>query len=58
MTASDVQRVARKYLGENRIQLIAVGERKEIEAGLRKYGPVEVYDATGKPLTATSSPSP
>lgn len=44
VTASDVQRVARQYLGKNRIQLFAVGERRQIEAGLRKYGTVEVVD--------------
>jgi zinc protease len=42
VTPHDVQRVARQYLGENRIQLIAVGERKQIEDGLKQYGPVEV----------------
>src|SRR5204863_5302135 len=42
VTPDDVQRVSRKYLGENRIQLIAVGERSKIEEGLKKYGPVEV----------------
>lgn len=45
VTAADVQRVARKYLGKNRIQLIAVGERSQIEAGLKKFGPVEIVDA-------------
>jgi predicted Zn-dependent peptidase len=44
VTAEDVQRVARKYLGKNRIQLIAVGERSQIEEGLKKFGPVEIVD--------------
>ncbi len=44
VTAEDVQRVARKYLGKDRIQLIAVGERTQIEPGLRKFGPVEIVD--------------
>jgi zinc protease len=44
VTADDVQRVARKYLGKNRIQLIAVGERSQIEPGLKKFGPVEIVD--------------
>ena len=46
VTADDVQRVAKKYLGKNRIQLIAVGERSQIEAGLKKFGPVEIVDAS------------
>ncbi len=45
VTPADVQRVARKYLGKNRIQLIAVGERSQIEEGLKKFGPVEIVDA-------------
>jgi len=45
VTAEDVQRVARKYMGRNRIQLIAVGERSQIEEGLKKFGPVEIVDA-------------
>ncbi|HLJ55451.1 MAG TPA: pitrilysin family protein [Chthonomonadaceae bacterium] len=46
VTADDVQRVAKKYLGKNRIQLIAIGERSKIEDGLKKFGPVEVVDAS------------
>ena len=46
VTADDVQRVARKYLGKNRIQLIAVGEKSQIEEGLKKFGPVELVDAS------------
>ena len=45
VTQADVQRVARKYLGKSRIQLIAVGERSKIEEGLKKFGPVEIVDA-------------
>lgn len=52
VTSSDVQRVARKYLGEGRIQLIAVGERDKIEPGLAKYGPVEVVTPNGLPKAA------
>ena len=46
VTAKDVQRVARKYLGGSNIQLFVVGERKLIESGLAKYGTVEVVDPT------------
>ncbi len=44
VTAQDVQRVARKYLGGTNLQLIVVGERKLIESGLAKYGTVEVVE--------------
>ncbi len=46
VTAADVQRVAKQYLGKNRIQLIAVGERIQIEEGLKKFGPIEIIDAS------------
>ena len=46
VTPADVQRVAKKYLGDNKIQLVAVGERAQIEAGLKKFGPVTVTTAT------------
>lgn len=51
VTAADVQRVARQYLSPERLQLFAVGERSSIEAGLKKYGPVEVQDAEGVPAS-------
>ena len=46
VTPAEVQRVAKKYLGDNRIQLVAVGERAQIEEGLKKFGPVTVTTAT------------
>ncbi len=46
VTPQEVQRVAKKYMGKGRIQLIAVGERAQIEAGLKKFGPIEIVDAT------------
>lgn len=46
ITVEDVQRVAKTYLGKNRIQLIAVGEKSQIEEGLKKFGPVELVDAS------------
>ncbi len=45
VTAEDVQRVARKYLGKNRVQVLAVGERSQIEAGFKSFGPIEIVDA-------------
>jgi predicted Zn-dependent peptidase len=52
VTAADVQRVARKYLGKNRLQLFAVGERSAVEEALRAIGPIVPYDALGEPITA------
>lgn len=59
VTVDDVQRVAQKYIGANRIQLIAVGERSQIEAGLKKFGPVTSVAPTPpqRPISVTT-PAP
>jgi zinc protease len=48
VTAADVQRVARKYLNPDNLQVVAVGDVSKIKPVMEKYGPVEVYDAEGK----------
>jgi zinc protease len=47
VSAADVQRVARKYLDPDTLQLVAVGDATKIKSVLEKYGAVEVYDANG-----------
>ena len=47
VSAEDVQRVARKYLNPDTLQLVAVGDATKIKSVLEKYGAVEVYDANG-----------
>jgi zinc protease len=54
VTADDVQRVARKYLQPDALQLVAVGDADKIKAPLEKYGAVEVFDAQGAPLAAVN----
>ena len=49
VTAQDVQRIARTYLTEARVQIIAIGPAAKIEGGLRREGPVDLYDAAGFP---------
>jgi len=56
VTAEDVQRVARKYLDPDAMQLVAVGDGLKIQSVLEPYGPVEVYDSSGK-LTSSSNSS-
>ncbi len=48
VTADDVQRVARKYLTLDNIQIVAVGDMTKIQPILEKYGKVTVYDLDGK----------
>jgi zinc protease len=55
VTPEEAQRVARKYLDLNQLQVVAVGDAKQIADALRKYGPVEIYDTEGKLL---KSPMP
>jgi len=50
VTAEDVQRVARKYLNPDTLQIVAVGDADKIKPVLEKYGPVAVYDNNGAPM--------
>ena len=54
ITADDVQRVAKKYINTDTMQIVAVGDAKQVKTVLEKYGPVEVYDTEGKPVVARS----
>jgi predicted Zn-dependent peptidase len=48
VTADDVQRVARKYIPLDNIQIIAVGDATKIRDGMAKFGPIEEWDAEGR----------
>lgn len=50
ISAEDVQRVARKYLNPETMQVVAVGDGGKIRTALEKYGPVEMYDNNGNPI--------
>ncbi len=49
VTADDVQRVARKYVNPDTMQVVAVGDGSKIKSVMEKFGPVEMYDTEGKP---------
>ena len=48
ITAEQVQRVARKYVVPENLQIVAVGDASKIKPVLDKYGTVEVYGTDGK----------
>ena len=50
VTAEDVQRVARKYIPLDNIQIIAVGDGTKIRSVLAKFGTIEEWDADGHKL--------
>jgi zinc protease len=52
VTPTQVQAVAKKYLDPTKLQIVAVGDSSKIEAELRTFGPVELYDDEGKAVTA------
>lgn len=60
VTAEDVQRVARKYINPDTLQIAAVGDASRIRGVLEKFGPVVLYDAEGRPVAeaAASATSP
>lgn len=47
VTSEDVQRVARKYIPVDNIQIVAVGDATKIRDVLSKFGPIEDWDAEG-----------
>lgn len=49
VTAADVERVAKKYLSPDSLQIVAVGDGAKIQSVLEKLGSVEVYGMDGKP---------
>jgi predicted Zn-dependent peptidase len=58
ITADDVQRVAKKYIDPNTIQVVAVGDGNKIKLMLEKFGTVQMYATDGKPATAKSAAAP
>jgi predicted Zn-dependent peptidase len=46
--AAGVQAAAKRFVDLNHMQWVAVGDRKQIQDKLSKYGPVTVVDVNGK----------
>ena len=52
VTQADVQRVAKQYIDPASLAIVIVGDRKNIEAGLRAInaGPISIRDFFGEPI--------
>ena len=46
----DVEAMAKKYLGTDHMQIVAVGDPAKVADILKKFGVVETYDADGKKI--------
>ena len=57
VSADEVQRVARKYLDPDAMQLVAVGDASKLKNVLEQYGAVEVYDEAGRPVRTGTQPN-
>ncbi len=55
ITADDVQRVARKYIDLDHLQIVAVGDAAKMREALAKFGTVEEFDSDGKPVRTAGS---
>jgi zinc protease len=49
ITSEQVQRVARKYIVPDDLQIVAVGDATKLKPVLDKYGTVQVFDTNGRP---------
>jgi zinc protease len=52
ITPAQVQTVARKYLDPGKLQIVAVGDAAKLEAGLRAFAPIAVFDDEGRAVKA------
>lgn len=53
ITQADLQRVARQYINPSNLAIVIVGDRKNIEAGLKAVnaGPISIRDFFGQPIS-------
>jgi zinc protease len=48
VNADTVQRIARKYVDLDHLQVVVVGDAKQVHEAVAKYGTVEMFNAEGK----------
>jgi zinc protease len=58
ITADEVQRVARKYVDPENMQIVGVGDANTIVPVLEKYGKVQLFDLDDKPKQFTPAAKP
>jgi predicted Zn-dependent peptidase len=58
LDADAVQRTARKYIDLEHLQLVVVGDAKQVRQDVAKYGETEVYDTEGKVVPAKTEAAP
>ena len=51
VTPDEAQRVARKYIDLDKLQIIVVGDAKKLADTLKQFGKVEIYNSEGKLIT-------
>jgi predicted Zn-dependent peptidase len=56
--ADAVQRMAKKYIALDHLQIVVVGDAQQVREAVAKYGAVEVFDADGKPAPAKTDAAP
>lgn len=55
--AATVQKIAAKYIDLDHLQIVVVGDAKEVREAVNKYGSVSVLDADGKPEETKPEPA-
>jgi zinc protease len=58
LDADAVQRTAKKYIDLDHLQLVVVGDAKQIRDAVAKYGETEVFDTEGKVVPAKTDAAP
>jgi zinc protease len=58
VTADTVQRMARKYVDLDHLQVVVVGDAKEVREAVAKYGTLELFDADGKAVEVKAEAAP
>ena len=58
VNADTVQRMAKKYVDLDHLQIVVVGDAKQVREGVAKYGTLELFDADGKAVEAKAEAAP